>query len=87
MLIMSDPKHMHQPAVASVAQGRQCDPPPRLHLAVCARARRSDDGTAKLWDLRAARNCIVTFPHKYQVTSVCFSDQSDQVKPLPCPVG
>lgn len=39
----------------------------------------SDDGTAKLWDLRAARHCVVTFPHKYQVTSVCFSDQSDQV--------
>ncbi|GJP34273.1 hypothetical protein CLOM_g18720 [Closterium sp. NIES-68] len=38
----------------------------------------SDDGTAKLWDMRV-RGCIQTFPDKYQVTSVAFSYNGDKV--------
>jgi Prp8 binding protein len=38
----------------------------------------SDDGTAKLWDQRRKRS-IHTLQEKYQVTSVCFSDQTDLV--------
>ncbi|KAK9061545.1 hypothetical protein SSX86_018727 [Deinandra increscens subsp. villosa] len=38
----------------------------------------SDDGTAKLWDLRQ-RGAIQTFPDKYQVTAVAFSDASDKI--------
>ncbi|KAL5724134.1 U5 small nuclear ribonucleoprotein [Ranunculus cassubicifolius] len=38
----------------------------------------SDDGTAKLWDLRQ-RGAIQTFPDKYQTTAVSFSDASDKI--------
>ncbi|CAI7849611.1 unnamed protein product [Closterium sp. NIES-53] len=38
----------------------------------------SDDGTAKLWDMRV-RGCIQTFPDKYQVTAVAFSYNGDKV--------
>ncbi|KAJ3695798.1 hypothetical protein LUZ60_001175 [Juncus effusus] len=38
----------------------------------------SDDGTAKLWDLRQ-RGAIQTFPDKYQITAVSFSDQADKI--------
>lgn len=38
----------------------------------------SDDGTAKLWDMRH-RGCIQTFPDKYQVTAVAFSDGADKI--------
>ncbi|XP_024540287.1 U5 small nuclear ribonucleoprotein 40 kDa protein-like [Selaginella moellendorffii] len=38
----------------------------------------SDDGTAKLWDLRR-RGCIQTLPDKYQVTAVGFSEAADKV--------
>ncbi|KAL4567710.1 hypothetical protein LXL04_023302 [Taraxacum kok-saghyz] len=38
----------------------------------------SDDGTAKLWDLRQ-RGAIQTFPDKYQITAVGFSDASDKI--------
>eukprot|EP00898_Chlorokybus_atmophyticus_P005080 jgi/Chlat1/5573/Chrsp369S00849 len=38
----------------------------------------SDDGTAKLWDLRV-RGAVQTFPDKYQITAVSFSDASDKV--------
>eukprot|EP00271_Cylindrocystis_brebissonii_P017109 TRINITY_DN430_c1_g1_i1.p1 TRINITY_DN430_c1_g1~~TRINITY_DN430_c1_g1_i1.p1 ORF type:complete len:364 (-),score=43.11 TRINITY_DN430_c1_g1_i1:384-1475(-) len=38
----------------------------------------SDDGTAKLWDMRQ-RGCLQTFAEKYQVTSVAFSDAADKV--------
>ncbi|GJZ47493.1 transducin/WD40 repeat-like superfamily protein, partial [Tanacetum coccineum] len=38
----------------------------------------SDDGTAKLWDLRQ-RGAIHTFSDKYQVTAVAFSDTSDKI--------
>ncbi|KAF2298356.1 hypothetical protein GH714_022971 [Hevea brasiliensis] len=38
----------------------------------------SDDGTAKLWDMRQ-RGAIQTFPDKYQITAVCFSDASDKI--------
>ena len=38
----------------------------------------SDDGTAKLWDLRV-KGCLQTFPEKYQVTSVAFSDAGDKI--------
>ncbi|XP_068665955.1 uncharacterized protein [Aristolochia californica] len=52
----------------------------------CALARRgpplvvsgSDDGTAKLWDLRL-RGAIQTFPDKYQITAVSFSDGADKI--------
>ncbi|CAN7056638.1 unnamed protein product, partial [Brassica rapa subsp. trilocularis] len=36
----------------------------------------SDDGTAKLWDMRQ-RGAIQTFPDKYQITAVSFSDAAD----------
>eukprot|EP00899_Mesostigma_viride_P010093 jgi/Mesvir1/19085/Mv12838-RA.1 len=38
----------------------------------------SDDGTAKLWDMRQ-RACVQTFPDKYQITAVSFSDGSDKI--------
>jgi len=38
----------------------------------------SDDKTAKLWDTRAKKSTH-TFEHKYQVTSVCFSQNADQI--------
>ncbi|KAK7827635.1 u5 small nuclear ribonucleoprotein 40 kda protein [Quercus suber] len=38
----------------------------------------SDDGTAKLWDMRQ-RGAIQTFPDKYQITAVGFSDASDKI--------
>ncbi|GBG69530.1 hypothetical protein CBR_g4366 [Chara braunii] len=38
----------------------------------------SDDGTAKLWDMRQ-RGCLQTFPDKYQNTAVAFSDASDKI--------
>ncbi|KAG0470871.1 hypothetical protein HPP92_017571 [Vanilla planifolia] len=38
----------------------------------------SDDGTAKLWDLRL-RGAVQTFPDKYQITAVGFSDASDKI--------
>ncbi|WOG93266.1 hypothetical protein DCAR_0312547 [Daucus carota subsp. sativus] len=38
----------------------------------------SDDGTAKLWDLRQ-RGAIQTFQDKYQITAVDFSDASDKI--------
>jgi len=38
----------------------------------------SDDGTAKLWDLRH-RGAIQTFPDKYQITAVGFSDAADKI--------
>ncbi|KAJ4723763.1 WD40 repeat [Melia azedarach] len=38
----------------------------------------SDDGTAKLWDMRQ-RGAIQTFPDKYQITAVSFSDASDKI--------
>eukprot|EP00249_Psilotum_nudum_P009836 c22181_g1_i1 orf=149-1237(+) len=38
----------------------------------------SDDGTAKLWDLRQ-RGAIQTLPDKYQITAVGFSDAADKV--------
>lgn len=39
----------------------------------------SDDGTARLWDLRAARKPVATFKQKYQVTAVCLSDDATQL--------
>ncbi|KAK6914476.1 WD40 repeat [Dillenia turbinata] len=38
----------------------------------------SDDGTAKLWDMRQ-RGAIQTYPDKYQITAVAFSDASDKI--------
>lgn len=38
----------------------------------------SDDGTAKLWDMRH-RGCLQTFPDKYQITAVGFSDGADKI--------
>ncbi|KAH1096006.1 hypothetical protein J1N35_012927 [Gossypium stocksii] len=38
----------------------------------------SDDGTAKLWDMHQ-RGAIQTFPDKYQITAVSFSDTSDKI--------
>ncbi|KAG1347041.1 U5 small nuclear ribonucleoprotein 40 kDa protein [Cocos nucifera] len=38
----------------------------------------SDDGTAKLWDLRM-RGAVQTFPDKYQITAVGFSDAADKI--------
>ncbi|KAB2039431.1 hypothetical protein ES319_D02G008900v1 [Gossypium barbadense] len=38
----------------------------------------SDDGTAKLWDMRQ-RGAIQTFPDKYQITVISFSDASDKI--------
>jgi len=38
----------------------------------------SDDGTAKLWDLRV-KKCLQTMPEKYQVTSVAFSDDASKI--------
>ncbi|GAQ79803.1 U5 snRNP-specific protein-like factor and related proteins [Klebsormidium nitens] len=38
----------------------------------------SDDGTAKLWDQRQ-RGVLQTFPEKYQVLAVSFSDAADKV--------
>ena len=38
----------------------------------------SDDGTAKLWDLRL-RGAVQTLPDKYQVTAVGFSDAADKI--------
>ncbi|CAA0838669.1 Transducin/WD40 repeat-like superfamily protein [Striga hermonthica] len=37
----------------------------------------SDDGTAKLWDMRQ-RGPVQSFPDKYQITAVSFSDASDK---------
>jgi WD40 repeat protein len=39
----------------------------------------SDDGTAKLWDMRH-RGCLQTFPDKYQVVFLCLQvSQSSSV--------
>lgn len=38
----------------------------------------SDDGTAKLWDIRT-RGATQTFPDKFQITAVCFSDAADKI--------
>lgn len=38
----------------------------------------SDDGTAKLWDMRQ-RGAIQTFPDRYQITAVGFADASDKI--------
>ncbi|KAL0322758.1 UNVERIFIED_CONTAM: U5 small nuclear ribonucleoprotein [Sesamum angustifolium] len=38
----------------------------------------SDDGTAKLWDMRQ-RGSVQSFPDKYQITAVSFSDASDKI--------
>eukprot|EP00951_Prasinocladus_malaysianus_P040542 scaffold467459_cov39-Prasinocladus_malaysianus.AAC.1 len=38
----------------------------------------SDDGTAKLWDLRVKR-AVRTFNENYQVLSVAFNDAGDQI--------
>ncbi len=38
----------------------------------------SDDGTVKLWDERV-KGAQQTFGSKYQITSVCLSDDSQQV--------
>ena len=38
----------------------------------------SDDGTAKLWDLRV-RGCVATLPDRFQVTAVAFADGGDRV--------
>lgn len=38
----------------------------------------SDDGTAKLWDLRV-KGAIQTYPDKFQVTSVAFSADADKI--------
>jgi Prp8 binding protein len=38
----------------------------------------SDDCTAMVWDLRT-RHPSKTLTHEYQVTSVCFSEDSSQV--------
>lgn len=38
----------------------------------------ADDGTAKLWDMRQ-RASLQTFPDKYQVTAVAFSDAADKI--------
>jgi Prp8 binding protein len=38
----------------------------------------SDYGTAKLWDLRQC-GAIQTFPDKYQITAVSFSDTADKI--------
>lgn len=38
----------------------------------------SDDCTAMLWDLRV-RNAVDTYRHNYQITSVAFSDDSQQI--------
>ncbi|KAG7996464.1 hypothetical protein I3843_01G160800 [Carya illinoinensis] len=39
---------------------------------------RSDDGTAKLWDMQQ-RGAVQTFPDKYPITAVSFSDASDKI--------
>ena len=39
----------------------------------------SDDGTTRLWDLRACRRPQAVFKQKYQVTAVCLSDGADQI--------
>ncbi|KAI3895131.1 hypothetical protein MKX03_010998 [Papaver bracteatum] len=39
----------------------------------------SDDGTAKLWDLRQ-KGSIQTFPDKYQITAVGFGFQMQQIR-------
>lgn len=38
----------------------------------------SDDGTAKLWDVRHKR-AVKTLESTYQVTAVCFSGDNSQV--------
>jgi Prp8 binding protein len=38
----------------------------------------SDDGTAKVWDMRVKRS-VQTLPEKYQVCAVAFADAGDQV--------
>lgn len=38
----------------------------------------SDDGTAKVWDLRV-RGSVQTLPDRYQITAVAFSDTADRV--------
>ncbi|ESN96865.1 hypothetical protein HELRODRAFT_178665 [Helobdella robusta] len=38
----------------------------------------SDDGTVRIWDSRR-KTSILTFQNTFQVTSVCFSDTSEQV--------
>lgn len=38
----------------------------------------SDDGSAKIWDQRWKRS-VHTCQEKYQITSVCFSDQADLI--------
>jgi Prp8 binding protein len=38
----------------------------------------SDDGTAKVWDIRA-RVSVLTLAHQYPLTAVCFDDKAEQV--------
>lgn len=38
----------------------------------------SDDGTAKLWDMRQ-RGAVQTYPDKYQITAVAMSEGSDKI--------
>lgn len=37
-----------------------------------------DDGTTKLWDLRA-RRCVHTFEHQYQILAVSFDDTAERI--------
>jgi Prp8 binding protein len=38
----------------------------------------SDDGTVKVWDLRE-RESVLTLPHLYPLTSVCFDEKAERV--------
>lgn len=63
------------------------------HVNSCCIARRgpplivsgSDDGTAKLWDMRH-RGCIQTFPDKYQVDFTLSMGQAIMLLKNECPV-
>jgi Prp8 binding protein len=59
----------HQAFVNSCAPSTRGDP-----LVISG----SDDGTAKLWDLRR-KHAVRTFPHRFQVTAVAFSKDASQV--------
>lgn len=39
----------------------------------------SDDGTAKIWDLRSKASTL-TFTHQYPLTAVCFDEKAEQGK-------
>lgn len=51
-----------------------CSPAPRGAPLVVSG---SDDGTAKLWDLRR-KGCVATFPDKFQITAVAFAADADR---------